>query len=59
MVIAPLPAVQNAFTGFGSLSQILVRPTSADATTPAQSEITAVLIAAARHQRIPRRSTSG
>ena len=33
VVIAPLPTVQNAFTGFGSLGQILVEAKSADATT--------------------------
>ena len=44
VVIAPLPTVQNAFTGFGSLSQILVQATSADTTTQAQSEITSVLM---------------
>lgn len=43
-VIAPLPTVQNAFTGFGSLSQILVEAKSATATTKAQSEITTVLM---------------
>ncbi|MFE9401621.1 ABC transporter permease [Streptomyces sp. NPDC006530] len=44
IVIAPLPTVQNAFTGFGSIGQILVEATSADATTPAQNEITTVLM---------------
>nr|WP_239070625.1 MULTISPECIES: ABC transporter permease [unclassified Streptomyces] len=44
VVIAPLTTVQNAFTGFGSLNQILVEAKSADATTPAQNEITAVLM---------------
>ncbi|MBM9509024.1 ABC transporter permease [Actinacidiphila acididurans] len=43
-VIAPLPTVQNAFTGFGSISQILVEAKSASATTPAQNEITTVLM---------------
>ncbi|SEN46305.1 putative ABC transport system permease protein [Actinacidiphila rubida] len=43
-VIAPLPTVQNAFTGFGPISQILVEAKSADATTPAQNEITTVLM---------------
>ena len=43
-VIAPLPTVQNAFTGFGPVSQILVEAKSADATTPAQNEITTVLM---------------
>jgi putative ABC transport system permease protein len=44
-VVAPLPTVQNAFTGFGPISQILVEAKSADATTPAQNEITTVLMA--------------
>ncbi|MCT9092292.1 ABC transporter permease [Streptomyces sp. ASQP_92] len=44
IVVAPLPTVQNAFTGFGSIGQILVEATSADATTPAQNEITTVLM---------------
>ncbi|MEY9838572.1 ABC transporter permease [Streptomyces sp. 846.5] len=44
-IIAPLPTVQNAFTGFsGSLSQILIEATTADATTPAQNEITTILM---------------
>jgi putative ABC transport system permease protein len=43
-VIAPLPTVQNAFTGFGPVSQILVEAKSSDATTPAQSEITTILM---------------
>jgi putative ABC transport system permease protein len=44
-VIAPLPTVQNAFTGFGSVNQILVEATSSGATTDAQNEITTVLMA--------------
>ncbi|MFE4976417.1 ABC transporter permease [Kitasatospora sp. NPDC056651] len=44
VVIAPLPTVQNAFTGFGSVNQILVQASSADTTTQAQSEITRVLL---------------
>ncbi len=44
VVVAPLPTVQNAFTGFGAIGQILVEATSADATTPAQNEITTVLM---------------
>jgi putative ABC transport system permease protein len=44
-IIAPLPTVQNAFTGFsGSLNQILIEATTADATTPAQTEITTILM---------------
>ncbi|MFI8458801.1 ABC transporter permease [Kitasatospora sp. NPDC085464] len=45
VVIAPLPTVQNAFTGFGAVNQILVQAASADSTTAAQSEITRVLLA--------------
>ncbi|MER7671755.1 ABC transporter permease [Kitasatospora sp. NPDC096128] len=44
VVIAPLPTVQNAFTGFGAVNQILVQASSADTTTAAQSEITRVLL---------------
>ncbi|MER5638447.1 ABC transporter permease [Kitasatospora sp. NPDC002227] len=44
VVIAPLPTVQNAFTGFGSVNQILVQASSADTTTAAQSDITRVLM---------------
>ncbi|MFJ7245688.1 ABC transporter permease [Kitasatospora sp. NPDC098652] len=44
VVIAPLPTVQNAFTGFGAVNQILVQAASADTTTAAQSEITRVLL---------------
>jgi putative ABC transport system permease protein len=44
VVIAPLPTVQNAFTGFGSVSQILVEATSSTATTNAQNEITTILM---------------
>ncbi len=43
-IIAPLPTVQNAFTGFGSLSQILVEATSASTTTQATNEITTILM---------------
>jgi putative ABC transport system permease protein len=43
-VVAPLPTVQNAFTGFGSLNQILVQASSADATTQAQADVTRVLM---------------
>ncbi|MEE1785751.1 ABC transporter permease [Streptomyces sp. SP17BM10] len=46
VLIAPLPTVQNAFTGFGPVNQILVQAASADSTTAAQSEITRVLLAA-------------
>ncbi|WP_457032076.1 ABC transporter permease [Kitasatospora sp. P5_F3] len=46
VVIAPLPTVQNAFTGFGSVNQILVQATSAESTTEAQAEISRVLLGA-------------
>ncbi|MFF4368368.1 ABC transporter permease [Streptomyces sp. NPDC001594] len=45
VVVAPLPTVQNAFTGFGPLGQVLVEAKSADATTDAQNEVTTVLMA--------------
>ncbi|MFH8379926.1 ABC transporter permease [Kitasatospora sp. NPDC018058] len=44
VVIAPLPTVQNAFTGFGPVNQILVQASSADTTSEAQAEITRVLL---------------
>ncbi|MFE1316567.1 ABC transporter permease [Kitasatospora phosalacinea] len=44
VVIAPLPTVQNAFTGFGSVNQILVQASSAEATTEAQADITRILL---------------
>ncbi|GGQ71680.1 ABC transporter permease [Kitasatospora griseola] len=44
VVIAPLPTVQNAFTGFGSVNQILVQATSADTTAEAQADITRILM---------------
>ncbi|MFJ9520274.1 ABC transporter permease [Kitasatospora sp. NPDC101801] len=44
VVIAPLPTVQNAFTGFGSVNQILVQASSAESTTEAQAEISRVLL---------------
>ncbi len=44
VVIAPLPTVQNAFSGFGSVNQILVQASSADTTTQAQSDITRILM---------------
>ncbi|SDI10970.1 putative ABC transport system permease protein [Sinosporangium album] len=43
LAIAPLPAVQQSLTGFGSLGSILVQATSASASGDAQSQITAVL----------------
>ncbi|WP_404869080.1 ABC transporter permease [Kitasatospora griseola] len=44
VVIAPLPTVQNAFTGFGSVNQILVQASSADTTAEAQADITRILM---------------
>ncbi|GAA4858695.1 ABC transporter permease [Kitasatospora terrestris] len=44
VVIAPLPTVQNAFTGFGSVNQILVQAASAETTTEAQADITRILM---------------
>ncbi|WP_030392349.1 ABC transporter permease [Kitasatospora purpeofusca] len=44
VLVAPLPTVQNAFTGFGSVNQIMVQAASADSTAQAQSEITRILL---------------
>ncbi|MFJ1753616.1 ABC transporter permease [Kitasatospora sp. NPDC088134] len=44
VVVAPLPTVQNAFTGFGSVNQILVQAASAEATTEAQADVTRILL---------------
>ena len=49
--VAPITTVQNSLTGFGSLNQITVEAKSADATTAAQNEITAILTA--RHHLAP------
>jgi putative ABC transport system permease protein len=43
VAIAPLTAVQQALTGYGRLSSLLVQSTSADTATAAQAEITAFL----------------
>jgi putative ABC transport system permease protein len=43
VAIAPLPAVQQSLSGFGSLGSIVVQASGAEATTAAQSEVTAVL----------------
>jgi putative ABC transport system permease protein len=43
VAIAPLTAVQQALTGYGRLSSLLVQSTSADTATVAQAEITAFL----------------
>jgi putative ABC transport system permease protein len=42
-VIAPATAVQDTLAGYGSLSSISVKATSADATTPAQNEVESIL----------------
>ncbi|MEV4612225.1 ABC transporter permease [Kitasatospora sp. NPDC049258] len=44
VVVAPLPTVQNAFTGFGSVNQILVQATSAERTTEAQNDVSRILL---------------
>ncbi|WP_371498385.1 ABC transporter permease [Kitasatospora sp. NBC_00374] len=46
VVIAPLPTVQNAFTGFGAVNQILVQAASAEQTTEAQNDVSRILLAA-------------
>ncbi|MFB4275248.1 ABC transporter permease [Nonomuraea sp. MTCD27] len=43
VAVAPLPAVQQSLSGFGSLGQIVVQATGAEATTAAQAEVTAIL----------------
>ncbi|MEV0143647.1 MULTISPECIES: ABC transporter permease [unclassified Nonomuraea] len=43
VAVAPLPAVQQSLTGFGSLGSIVVRATGASATGTAQAEVTALL----------------
>ncbi|MEU7899189.1 ABC transporter permease [Nonomuraea sp. NPDC049152] len=43
VAIAPLPAVQQSLTGFGSLGSIVVQATGATATESAQAEVTALL----------------
>jgi putative ABC transport system permease protein len=43
VAIAPISAVQNSLSGYGTLSQIAVQATSADSVSLAQSEITAIL----------------
>jgi putative ABC transport system permease protein len=43
VAVAPLPAVQQSLTGFGSLGQIVVQAKSATAVDAAQSEITEIL----------------
>ncbi|MEU7742489.1 ABC transporter permease [Nonomuraea sp. NPDC049158] len=43
VAIAPLPAVQQSLTGFGSLNSIVVQAAGSTATESAQSEVTAIL----------------
>ncbi|MGW4799582.1 ABC transporter permease [Nonomuraea sp. NPDC004297] len=43
VAVAPLPAVQQSLSGFGSLGQIVVQATGTEATTSAQAEVTAIL----------------
>ncbi|QFU94182.1 ABC transporter permease [Amycolatopsis sp. YIM 10] len=45
VAIAPLTAVQDSLTGYGSLDQIVVRAAAPDAVSLAQAEITAILTA--------------
>jgi putative ABC transport system permease protein len=43
IAIAPLSAVQQSLTGYGTLNQLIVQATGADDVTAAQNEVTAVL----------------
>jgi putative ABC transport system permease protein len=43
VAIAPVTAVQESLTGYGSLNQLLIQATSAQDVTDAQSEVTAIL----------------
>lgn len=43
MAVAPLTTTQNALTGYGSLSQIVVQARSADALPNAQAQVTTIL----------------
>lgn len=43
VAVAPLPAVQQSLSGFGSLNQIVVQATGAETTSTAQAEVTAIL----------------
>ena len=43
VAIAPLTAVQQSLTGYGSLQQLIIQATSADHVDQAQTEITAIL----------------
>jgi putative ABC transport system permease protein len=53
VVIAPLTAVQDTLTGYGSLSQLIVQATSRDSLNAAQTEVTDIL-----DQRHPTTSSS-
>ena len=44
VAVAPLSTVQDSLTGFGSLSEIAVQATSANATSAAQAEVTNLLL---------------
>jgi putative ABC transport system permease protein len=43
VALAPISAVQQSLTGYGSLSQLLVEATSASTVSDAQAEVTAIL----------------
>ncbi|MCC5577414.1 ABC transporter permease [Microtetraspora sp. AC03309] len=43
IAIAPLPAVQQTLSGYGSLGSIVIQATSAETTDAAEAEITAIL----------------
>ncbi|MGI5246440.1 ABC transporter permease [Dactylosporangium sp. CA-139066] len=43
VAMAPVSAVQESLTGYGSLNQLLVQATSPDAVSQAQAEITSIL----------------
>jgi putative ABC transport system permease protein len=43
VAMAPVSAVQESLTGYGSLNQLLVQATSPDSVSAAQAEITAIL----------------
>lgn len=43
VAIAPVTAVQESLTGYGSLNQLLVQATSPEEVTEAQNEVTAIL----------------
>lgn len=45
VAIAPLTTVQDSLTGFGSLSEIAVQATNANATNAAQAEVTNLMLA--------------